>query len=261
MRALETDAEWFSFIVTWSGLPVADAQLEVDRRVTFEDQPAHHYAFTAATRGIVEMLYKVESVNESWVATDFSRTLGYAKTQDEAGDFEKVVVDIDWDTNTAQYFNHGNPREPIDIEPGSLDPLSVIFAVRNCRLIPGDTFEVPVTDGKKAVSVKVSVLGREPVETHAGTFDAILVSPETKDLGGVFKKSKNASIDIWLSDDEWRIPLKLSSKVVIGSFHGELVDSSLHQPGQPYEGRAYTDKEWKQLHRKHEPPRRRKYGR
>ena len=42
---------------------------------------------------------------------------------------------------------------------------------------------------------------------------------------GVFKKSKDASIQIWVTADENRIPLRLKSKVVVGNFIGELISA------------------------------------
>jgi hypothetical protein len=39
----------------------------------------------------------------------------------------------------------------------------------------------------------------------------------------VFKKSRNASLRIWVSADEKHIPVRISSKVVVGSFTAELI--------------------------------------
>ena len=42
-------------------------------------------------------------------------------------------------------------------------------------------------------------------------------------IGGVFKKSKGAKLQIWVTSDERRIPVKIKSKVSVGSFVAELV--------------------------------------
>ena len=36
-------------------------------------------------------------------------------------------------------------------------------------------------------------------------------------------KSKDAKLQLWLSDDKYRIPVKIKSEVVVGSFSAELV--------------------------------------
>jgi hypothetical protein len=39
----------------------------------------------------------------------------------------------------------------------------------------------------------------------------------------VFEKSENAKIQIWVTADKRRMPVKIKSKVLVGSFVGELV--------------------------------------
>jgi hypothetical protein len=52
-----------------------------------------------------------------------------------------------------------------------------------------------------------------------------LVEPDLKHVGGVFKKSKNAKLRIWVTADARRIPVKIESEVIVGSFVGELVSA------------------------------------
>ena len=56
-----------------------------------------------------------------------------------------------------------------------------------------------------------------------GRRDALILEPNIKDLGGVFSKSKNASIRFYISDDEHQYPLRMESAVVVGKFWAELV--------------------------------------
>ena len=70
---------------------------------------------------------------------------------------------------------------------------------------------------------KVKVVRREKIIVPAGEFDTFLIVPDLQHIGGVFKKSKNATIEIWISADSRRLPVKLKSEVVVGSFTGELI--------------------------------------
>jgi hypothetical protein len=45
-------------------------------------------------------------------------------------------------------------------------------------------------------------------------------------VGGVFEKSPDARLQLWVTADHRRLPVKLKSKVIVGSFTGELVDMS-----------------------------------
>ncbi len=81
----------------------------------------------------------------------------------------------------------------------------------------------PVTDGKKSVIGSGKVIKRETIKLKNGKYDTYLLEPDLKNLSGVFRKSKNATIKIWMTADKRKIPVKIKSKVVVGSFVGELV--------------------------------------
>jgi len=49
-----------------------------------------------------------------------------------------------------------------------------------------------------------------------------------ENLGGVFNKSPDGLLKVWYSNDDRRIPVKVSSKVVVGSFTATL--SRAHPP-------------------------------
>lgn len=71
----------------------------------------------------------------------------------------------------------------------------------------------------KVYPLDVVYHGKEKVEVAAGTFDCILVEPLVEE-GGLFKSE--GSILIWLTDDAIRIPVKVKTKVIIGSIDAEL---------------------------------------
>jgi|WetSurMetagenome_2_1015567.scaffolds.fasta_scaffold181960_2 hypothetical protein len=71
----------------------------------------------------------------------------------------------------------------------------------------------------KSYDLKVNFLGRQELETEAGTFNTIVVEPLVKE-GGLFKSE--GRIVIWLSDDERKIPVRVNTKIVIGSIDTEL---------------------------------------
>jgi hypothetical protein len=69
----------------------------------------------------------------------------------------------------------------------------------------------------------VKFLGRQQIEVSAGTFNCLIVEPLAQE-GGLFKSEGRALL--WLSDDERKIPVKVSTKVVIGSIEAELREYS-----------------------------------
>ncbi len=84
---------------------------------------------------------------------------------------------------------------------------------------------LPTCDGRKFQDIKVRAGAVEKVRVPAGTFQAIGTIPEMKNLSGVFKKSPKGILRVWYSNDSRRIPVKISSKVVVGSFTARLTEA------------------------------------
>jgi hypothetical protein len=125
----------------------------------------------------------------------------------------------------VQYSNFGEKKAPLPLSPGAFDPLSAFYYTRFFDLKENMVIERPVTDGKKCVTGKSTVRKREQIEVSGKTYDAFLIEPELKHIGGVFEKSKDAKIKLWVSADHRHIPLRIESKVIVGSFVGELISA------------------------------------
>lgn len=72
-------------------------------------------------------------------------------------------------------------------------------------------------------TLAVKFLGRQQIEVDAGTFNCVIVEPLIKE-GGLFKSE--GRVIVWMTDDERKIPVKVSTKVVIGSIEAELREYS-----------------------------------
>jgi hypothetical protein len=215
--------EKFTYILKWGFIPAGEAVLEVLPPTVINKETANHFVLTARSNAFVGHFYKVRDKIESFTDAAVTRSLRYLKRQHEGSTDKDIVVMFDWDEKTARYSNYGNPIDPISLLPGSFDPLGGLFYTRLADLETGKEVSRPVTDGKKNVIGRARIIRRESVTVPAGTFDAYMIEPEMKDIGGVFRKSKNAKIHIWITADGRRMLVKLKSKVVIGSFVGELV--------------------------------------
>ena len=71
----------------------------------------------------------------------------------------------------------------------------------------------------KVYPLDVKFLGRQTVKVGAGNFNCIIVEPLVQE-GGLFKHK--GRLLVWLSDDDRKIPIKMTSEVVIGSISVEL---------------------------------------
>ena len=82
-----------------------------------------------------------------------------------------------------------------------------------------------ITSITRKESDLIKVGKEELVKVPFGSFLGNDVTPDMKDISGVFKKSPKGILRVWYSSDKRKIPLKISSKVVVGSFTAKLVTS------------------------------------
>jgi hypothetical protein len=219
--------EKLTFKLNWGIIPAGDVVLEVLPIETKNGIDSYHFSMTVKSTPFIDIFYKVRERIDSYVDLNMTHSLLYTKKQHEGRHKRDVIVAFDWKKNEASYSNYGKKRKPISILPGSFDPLSVFYSYRLFELQENSVIEIPVTDGKKCVKGIGRVIKRETLKLSFGTFDTFLIEPDLKHIGGVFKKSKDAKIKLWVTADNRRMPVKIMSKVVIGSFTGELVDAAL----------------------------------
>lgn len=209
------------FEVRWSFIPAGEGVLEVLPVEHYKGVPSYHFVFTAKTNEFVDLIYKVRDRVDSYVDTGMTHSIRYEKRH-QGRSKKEVTVSFDWDRNQVRYALFDEKMEPVSVRPGTFDPLSVFFAF---RLYDPDTLKevrIPVTDGKKCVPGRARIIGREKVEAGGVTYDTFLVEPDLEHIGGVFKKSPDAGLRIWVTADSRRIPVKIKSKVAVGSFVAEL---------------------------------------
>jgi hypothetical protein len=77
-------------------------------------------------------------------------------------------------------------------------------------LEPGQSTEVPVSDGKKSVMAKVEAQQREDVKTSAGAFKTIRY--EIYVFNDVLYR-RPAHLYIWLTDDRRKLPVRVQVRM------------------------------------------------
>jgi hypothetical protein len=217
--------ERLTFELRWAFVRAGEVVLEVRPTTTFESLPARHFTVNARTTRFVDNFYKVRDTITSFCDLSMTRSLHYHKQGQEGTDSGETFIDFDWNESTARHRNLERARDPIPVEPSTFDPLSIFYHFRTLDLENGKELTASVTDGKKHVLGQARVIDRQTVTVKAGTFDTFLVEPELKDVGGVFKKSPDAKLQIWVTADEYKVPVMIRSKVAVGHFTAELVSA------------------------------------
>ncbi|MDE2680164.1 MAG: DUF3108 domain-containing protein [Verrucomicrobiota bacterium] len=159
----------------------------------------------------------------SLVNSTFNHSISYHTVQKDAA---SRVVDLEFDEKNLKVKRrlNGNSDGEADTKPNTLDPISVIFKFRELDLTQTGSVASHVSDGKGTFPVKVNVIGPQKIKIGDREFNAILVEPDLGNLRGVFNKNPEAKLQIWLSADAHRVPLRIRTKIGRGNFITELED-------------------------------------
>jgi len=217
------------FVVRWAFIPAAEGVLEILPMETIDGRKCYHFTMTSRTYEFVDAFYKVRDFIEGFADESMTHSILYKKTQDGKRK-RRITVNFDWEKLQARYSNFDERGEPVAILPGSFDPLSVFYSFRLFQLKEGEELEAPVSDGRKCIVGKAKVIKREQIKVKDTVYDTFLVEPDLEQLGGVFEKSKNAKLQIWVTADGTSIPVRVKSEVFVGSFVAELVSITRPPP-------------------------------
>ena len=199
--------EVLQYTVKSGPLEVGEAQMEVVGVDTIAGHPTYHMRFRI--RGGT-FFYKMDDKQESWL--DVYQLASRRYRQDlHQGDFERLrIYEIDLEGGVY----HRNDGVTDSVPPGALDDAAFIYFVRSVPLQVGETYEWNRYFRFDRNPVTLEVLRRETVKVPAGEFDTIVVRPIIK-TRGIYAEDGEA--EVFVTDDERRIPVMLKSKLKVGT--------------------------------------------
>lgn len=212
--------EYFQFSVDWSGINAGSALMQVQNWQWVDGHRTWRIVSKTESNSFVSKFYKVRDRVETSIDAESLYSRRFEKHLREGGYKYDSVVRFDQDERKARY-DDGNV---LDVPPRVHDVLSAFYYVRTQPLPDGGTLSVPAHDNKKSYDLEIRVIRRERVEVPAGKFSCIVVEPILKSEG-IFKSK--GQILVWLTDDERRLPVKVTSKVPIGSISISLTEYRL----------------------------------
>ena len=208
--------ESLHFSVQWGFIHAGSAWLEVPEVVDWNGVPCWRLVARAESKAFFN-LYPVHNRIESLWDEKSRFSWRYFEDRHEGHYTANDTMVTDTTTRTVRYKN----GDTFTIPQGAQDALSAFYYTRFQALPLGGSITFEYHASRKSAPLEVRVLGRETIKTRAGRFNCIVIEPILK-AGGIFKN--NGRLVIWLTDDERRMPVKMKSKVLIGSISVLLQD-------------------------------------
>jgi hypothetical protein len=192
----------------------------------------------AHTTGLAGAFYDFEERLISHIDPETGLPASFVLDTDERGRKHHDTTDYDRTAGKVVYVQRGRTtsREEVPIPPGALDFVALVFQLRRMPLQPGDRHTFPVLSGDDVHDVVTEVMGRETVRTRAGTYVALKVRVPTGFTGSFSERNPTY---LWLSDDDARIVVRLSTDFSFGGAVAELVSYRAGTPG--VDGTAKTE--------------------
>lgn len=222
-RKVENEAfkvgEKLTFDVKYGFVTAGVATMEIPRLKKISGRQAYHITFNVNSVPSFDWFYKVRDRYETyldkeglfpWRFEQHIREGGYSRDFSAFFDHNKGVAK----TSEGQY----------EIPKYVNDIVSAFYLARTfdyTKMKKGDRVKLYNFYKDKVYPLDVVYHGKEKITVAAGTFNCFIVEPLVQE-GGLFKTEGN--ILVYLTDDDLKIPVKVKTKVIIGSIDAELTN-------------------------------------
>jgi len=112
-------------------------------------------------------------------------------------------------------------KESYEVESPAFtfDILAAFYYIRNKELKVGKSVYLTTHDERKVYDLEIKVYKEEVVDCKAGKFRCFKLEPLLKGEG-IFKQK--GRLEVWLTNDNYKLPVQMKSKVIVGSITSEL---------------------------------------
>ncbi|MCE2392523.1 MAG: DUF3108 domain-containing protein, partial [Proteobacteria bacterium] len=233
--------ERLRYAVSYWGLPLGTAEIEVLRYLELEGRRFAHIGARAETYPAFAWIYRVRDRAEALIDLDRVRTR-ISRTRMEHRRrriYEEIA--FDWETHFVKVLRErrhsGSGREvAFDFGPFAHDPLDLVYSLRRDPELGAGTVELPVYASRKIQGLRLVPAGRELVRTRATQrIPALRLHPEVR-IDGQPRDDRGRGV-LWIAAEGQRIPLRLagwfrgSDDFRIGGVRAELVEYVPAAPG------------------------------
>jgi Protein of unknown function (DUF3108) len=214
---------------SWNGLPVATAEISMTSHV-IDGKKFYTVRVEAKTSAVLDLIWKMRDTITSTIEAKALAPSRFTFSQRE----NRKVIDTEarFDRNAKKWFIHRDERRKVkkyefDQPPNVVDPITAVYLARSQDFKVGDRLYFNIFGGKYRYLLDLEVERREKIQIASGTVDAFKIVPRIKNLmkQGYAERLNEASV--WISADDRRIPVMLSSKIFVGNVYIERIEDKV----------------------------------
>jgi hypothetical protein len=164
--------------------------------------------------GLVSRMFRVEDDYRAALTRNLC-VQNSSMTAHEGTRNRETQVKYDAESRKASYVEkdlnkNTTASQQVDIPPCVHDVLGGLMVLRTLHLEPGNNAQIPVSDGKKFVQIRVESQRREEVITAMGPKKTIRYEIFLFN-GALYKRPGH--LHVWLTDDNQRLPVQLQIRL------------------------------------------------
>lgn len=225
----DTPAPWkgeqLKYGVYYALVKAGTAYIKNRGLIDADGKKAYVIQTSAFSAPVIDTVFKVRDINLSWLDAKDFYSLGYSQSLREGKYKRDEWVRFDYPNKKyqGQVQKKSSPRSfSGELTQPVLDMLTSLYYVRAQKLTPGHEVIFDIINREEKYPLVVKVIGRETVKTEAGKFKCLVVEPQFRGEGIFVSKGK--SLKVWLTDDAYKMPVKMKAEVFIGSVSAELLE-------------------------------------
>jgi len=214
-----TVGEKLTFDVKYGFVTAGVAVMEIPKMKRISGREVYQITFKVNSIPSFDPLYKVRDRYETYLDKEGLFPWRFEQHIREGGYSRDFSAFFDQRRGIAK-TSEGSYEIPLYVN----DIVSAFYYARlfdYSKMKEGEVFELHNFYKDKVYPLQIIYHGKETIDVEAGKFECIIVEPVIA-KGGLFKTKGN--IIIWLSDDQLRIPIKVKTKIIVGSIDAELTE-------------------------------------
>lgn len=221
------DGEVLTFDIRYGFIVAGSAKMKVFEKQYKDKRPIYHLQTTARSSSTFSWIYKVRDVVNSFVDHKKFYPVRFEKKLREGGYEADLFTDYFPEDSLArvEFIRYDDDKirkrntYEVTVPPYVQDILSSFYYIRRQNLEVGKSVFLSNHEKKKVYNLEIKVHRRETIEVEAGKFRCIVVEPIIQGEGLFMKKG---NLVIWLTDDDKKIPVQMTSEVLVGHITTEL---------------------------------------
>ena len=214
--------EKLTFAVNYSFYRAGTATMSVVNKEYVNGGICYNIQTRAESNDFISKFYKVSDTVSSYIDTEGIFSRRFEKKLRE-GNYKSDHY-VDFYQNRKIALNTKKKYSLTEIPLYIQDILSSLYILRTYDLKKGKDESINVYADGKVYPLKVKVYGIENITVPAGKFKCLKVEPLLKSEG-IF--SQQGQLIVWLTADANKMPVKMESKILIGSIQSMLESYTL----------------------------------